>query len=155
MQALAAAGAACSVKYLGRAGLQTLAGLNVAYMDGFFNPEKFREAPDEAGTGDGCRYFTQVSTRDEDCCADCCADAPFAVLQGDREGSATAQVPGMAAYSMLAPAAPLPDEHDDLFSHVVDILHRSWGSTAHCKSMRDVMAQPLFFSMLAGTHRPS
>ena len=95
MEMLAAAGAACSVKYLGRAGLQTLAGLNLAFLDGFFNPQKFGEAPDEAGTGHGCRYFTQVSTTEDSCCADCCAEATCTVLQGDWAGSATAQVPGV------------------------------------------------------------
>ena len=83
MQALAAAGAACSVKYLGRAGLQTLAGLNVAFLDGFFNPEKFGDALDVPGTGYGWRYFPRVSTRGASCCADCCEDATSGVLKVD------------------------------------------------------------------------
>jgi hypothetical protein len=60
LAALEAGGGAGGVRYLGRAGLASLAGLAVAYLDGAQD-----EGPPAGGgaPGAGCRHFTQARSR--------------------------------------------------------------------------------------------
>ena len=56
--ALAApAAAGCGIHYLGRAGVASVAGLSVAFLDGTFSPAALGDRPAFAGA---CRHFTMV-----------------------------------------------------------------------------------------------
>jgi hypothetical protein len=60
LDALEAGGGAGGVRYLGRAGLASLAGLSVAYLDG---AQDAGAAAGGAEPGAGCRHFTQARSR--------------------------------------------------------------------------------------------
>lgn len=51
--------AAGNVHYLGRAGLTSLAGLSIAFLDGRFDAAAFSSGDAQPGGG-GCRHFTQA-----------------------------------------------------------------------------------------------
>lgn len=50
-----------NLHYLGRAGLKTLAGLNIAFLDGTFNQSAYQSNVPTASTSTGCAHYTQVT----------------------------------------------------------------------------------------------
>ena len=58
---LALSTADTNIHYLGAAGLKTIQGLNVAYLDGTYNAAAYSSDPKDMDSSAGCRYYTQVS----------------------------------------------------------------------------------------------
>ena len=52
--------ASSNLHYLGRAGLQTLLGLNIAFLDGTFDQAAFHNSSPASETDTGCAHYTQV-----------------------------------------------------------------------------------------------
>ena len=50
-----------NLQYLGRAGLKTLAGLNVAFLDGTFDQSAYQSNVPSASTSTACAHYTQVT----------------------------------------------------------------------------------------------
>lgn len=59
MQSFASA-VGSNLHYLGRAGLKTLAGLNVAFLDGTFDQSVYQSKQQAVESGTGCTHYTQV-----------------------------------------------------------------------------------------------
>lgn len=58
---LALSTADTNIHYLGQAGLKTLQGLNVAYLDGTYNEAAYTTDPKDMDSFTGCRHYTKVS----------------------------------------------------------------------------------------------
>ena len=58
---LALSTADTNIHYLGPAGLKTIQGLNVAYLDGTYNAAAYSSDPTDMDSSAGCRHYTQVS----------------------------------------------------------------------------------------------
>lgn len=58
---LALSTADTNIHHLGQAGLKTLQGLNVAYLDGTYNEAAYSTDPKDTDSFAGCRHYTQVS----------------------------------------------------------------------------------------------
>lgn len=59
---LALSTADTNIHYLGPAGLKTLQGLNVAYLDGTYSEPAYSSDPKDMDSTFGCRHYTKVST---------------------------------------------------------------------------------------------
>lgn len=58
---LALSTADTNIHYLGPAGLKTIQGLNVAYLDGTYKAAAYSSDPKDMDSSAGCRHYTQVS----------------------------------------------------------------------------------------------
>lgn len=58
---LALSTADTNIHYLGTAGLKTIQGLNVAYLDGMYDESTYSKDPKDMDSAVGCRHYTEVS----------------------------------------------------------------------------------------------
>ena len=58
---LALSTADTNIHYLGPAGLKTIQGLNVAYLDGIYNEAAYSSDPQDMDSSAGCRHYTKAS----------------------------------------------------------------------------------------------
>lgn len=58
---LALSTADTNIHYLGPAGLRTIQGLNVAYLDGMYNEAAYSSNPQDMDSSAGCRHYTKAT----------------------------------------------------------------------------------------------
>lgn len=58
---LALSTADTNIHYLGTAGLRTIQGLNVTYLDGMYDEAAYSSDPKDMDSTAGCRHYTEVS----------------------------------------------------------------------------------------------
>ena len=59
---LSLSNASTNIHYLGTSGLKTLQGLNIAFLDGIYDANAYKQNAQDVGSATGCRHYTQVSS---------------------------------------------------------------------------------------------